>query len=73
MLVYKIIQFFCYVCGIAFLIVTLTKRSTLHLSDSESFMTLLLIVCGTLLFICVGTLGGIAGVLEQRRLTSRST
>jgi hypothetical protein len=72
MRVYKIVQFFCYVCGIAFLIVTLTKRSTLQLSGVESFITLLLIVCGTLLFICVGTIGGVAGVLEQQRLSSRA-
>ena len=61
MLVYKSVQFFCYLCGVAFLIATLTKRSTLLLSDAESFMTLLLIVCGTLLFVAVGTVSGVAG------------
>ena len=73
MLIYRIVQFFCYVCGITFLIVTLTKRSTLILTNAESFTSLLLIVCGTLLFICIGTVGGVAGGLEQLRLTSRST
>ena len=72
MLVYKSVQFFCYVCGVAFLIAALARRSTLHLSDAESFMTLLLIVCGTLLFITVGTVSGVAGLWSQSRFTDRS-
>jgi len=67
MLVYKIVQFFCYFCGVAFLVLALNKRSALQLSDAESFTTLLLTVSGTLLFICLGTVGGVAGTLEQRR------
>ena len=72
MFAYRAVQFFCYACSIAFLIATLTKRSTLMLSDVESFVTLLLILCGTLLFIAVGTVSGIAGTWEQRRFTDPS-
>ncbi len=71
MFVYKTVQYFCYICGIAFLIATLAKRSTLQLSEVESFMTLLLIVCGTLLFISLGTVSGAA--VQNRNLTNRST
>jgi hypothetical protein len=67
MLAYRIAQFFCYLCGVAFLIIALNERSTLQLSDVEAFTTLLLTVCGTLLFICVGTVGGVAGAIEQRQ------
>jgi len=67
MVAYRIAQFFCYVCGVAFLIMALNERSTLQLSDVDAFTTLLLTVCGTLLFICIGTVGGVAGAIEQRR------
>jgi hypothetical protein len=66
MLAYRVAQFFCYLCGVAFLIIALNERSALQLSDVEAFTTLLLTVCGTLLFICVGTVGGVAGAIEQR-------
>ena len=68
MSVYKSVQFFCYLCGVVFLLAALTRRSTLALSDAESFMTLLLIVCGTLLFITVGTVSGVAGLWRQSRI-----
>lgn len=71
MIVYKFAQMFCYLCGVVFLIVTLMKRASLQLADAESFATLLLIVCGTLLFMCLGTLGGIAGRVEQSTPASR--
>lgn len=67
MVAYRIAQFFCYVCGVVFLIMALNERSTLQLSDVDAFTTLLLTVCGTLLFICIGTVGGVAGAIEQRQ------
>ena len=73
MLVYKTAQFLCYACSVAFLIAALIKRSTLRLTDVEAFMTLLLIVCGTLLFVSVGTVSGAAAFSGQRRLTDHST
>ena len=66
MLGYKIVQLFCYLCGVTFLVATYAKRSALQLSDAEAFTTLLMIVCGTLLFISVGTLAGVAGILQRR-------
>jgi len=52
----KLVQFLCYVCGIGFLTAAMMKRSTLIMTDVESFQSLLLIFCVTLLFICLGTL-----------------
>lgn len=66
MIAYRIAQFFCYLCGVAFLFMALNERSNLQLSEVEAFTTLLLTVCGTLLFICIGTVGGVAGAVEQR-------
>ncbi|NQV24189.1 MAG: hypothetical protein HQ518_07450 [Rhodopirellula sp.] len=70
MLAYRIAQFFCYVCGVAFLLLALQERSQLQLSEVEAFTTLLLTVCGTLLFICIGSVGGVAGAIEQRQSSS---
>lgn len=67
MVAYRIAQFFCYLCGVAFLLMALNERSSLQLSEVEDFTTLLLTVCGTLLFICIGTVGGVAGAVEQRQ------
>lgn len=69
MVVYRVAQIFCYLCGVAFLVMALKERSSLHLSDVEAFTTLLLTVCGTLLFICIGTVGGVAGAVEQKQST----
>lgn len=66
MVAYRIAQFFCYLCGVAFLFMALKERSSMQLSEVEAFTTLLLTVCGTLLFICIGTVGGVAGAVEQR-------
>ena len=54
----KIVQFFCYLCGVGFLIASLAKRSMLNMTEVESFLSLLMIFCVTLLFICLGTVSG---------------
>ena len=71
MSVYRWCQAFCYLCGVAFLLVMLWKRSSMQLTEIDSLLMLLLIVSGTLLFICLGTLSGLAGVLERQTVKSR--
>lgn len=67
-MIYQLSQYFCYLAGIGFLIAALMKRSQMALTEVESFLSLLLIVCGTLLLISIGMLGGLAGRLEGRRI-----
>lgn len=55
-MLYKLVQFVCYLCGVGFLAASMAKRSTLNMTDVESFQSLLLIFCVTLLFICLGTM-----------------
>lgn len=57
-MLYKLVQFSCYLCGVGVLIAGMAKRSALNMTDVESFQSLLLIFCVTLLFICLGTLSG---------------
>ncbi len=58
-MIYKLSQRLTYFCAVVFLIVSYHQRSTLDLSEGESFTSLLLIFCVTLLLICLGTLSGL--------------
>lgn len=68
-MLYKLVQYFCYLCSVGFLLASMTKRSTLNMTDAESFPSLLLIFCVTLLFVCLGTLTGQAAPIHVQAIS----